>query len=198
MRLVGEAVQEADGDGFDLLAAKVGGDGTHGRLVDRQQHRAVGGDPFGDAEAQVARHQRLGPLHVDVVLLEAMLPGHLERIAEACRRDQGRPRALAFDQGVGGQGRAVHDQRDVAWPAFRLGQDGSHAVQHGAFGRVGRGQDLGGVGCRVGSLADFQHDIGESAADIDGQTRRHYSSSLMLPLRTTSPHMTESRWRKAR
>ena len=32
---------------------------AHGRLVERQQHGAVGGDALGHAEAQVARHQRL-------------------------------------------------------------------------------------------------------------------------------------------
>ncbi len=79
VRLVGEAVQEADGDRLDLLGLQLRRDAAHRLLVERQQHGAVGGHALGHAEAQVARHQRLRPLHVDVVLLEAMLPGHLER-----------------------------------------------------------------------------------------------------------------------
>ena len=115
---------------------------AHRLLVERQKHRAVGRHPLGHAEAQVARHQRLGPLHVDVVLLEAVLPGDLEGIAEALGGDQRGVRALALDQRVGGERRAVHDEADVGRPALGLGQDGAHALQHAAFGRVGRRQDF--------------------------------------------------------
>ena len=82
VRLVGEAVQEADGDRLDLLApaARAADARARAGLVERQQHRAIGGDPLGHAEAQVARHQRLRPLHLDVVLLEAVLPGDLDGI----------------------------------------------------------------------------------------------------------------------
>ena len=127
------------------------------------------------------------PLHrgVNPVLLVAL--------GEAAQAHQRRARALAFDQRIGGQRRPVHDERDISGLAVRFGEDGAHPFQHGALRCVGRGQDLGGMGCCAG----FQHDIGEGAADIDGQTRRHYSSSLMLPLRTTSPQVTESRFRKA-
>ena len=194
MGLVGEAVQEADRDRLDLLRLQFGGDAAHGCLVERQQHGAVGCHALRHAEAQVARYQRLRPLHVDVVLLEAVLPRHLDGIAEALRRDQRRARTLALDQRIGGQRRAVDDESHVLRPALRLGQDGAHALQDGALGRVGRGQDLDGMGF----CSDFENDVGERAADIDGQTGGHaYSSILMLPVRTTSPQVTESRFRKA-
>ena len=48
-----------------------------------------------------------------------------------------------------------------------------------AFGRIGRGQQLGREGRASGSL---QHEVGEGAADIDGQAGLlNRSSILMLP-----------------
>ena len=103
MRLMGEAVEEADGDGLDAVALEVGGDGAQRGLVERPQHGAVGGDALRHAAPPGAGDQRLRPLHVDVVLLEAVLPGDLDRIAEALGRHQRRAGALAFDQRVGGK-----------------------------------------------------------------------------------------------
>ncbi len=188
MRFGGEAVQEADGDGLDFAAAQLGRDVAHRLLVERQQHGAVGRHPLGYAEAQIARHQRIGPLHVDVVLLEAVLPGHLERVAEALGGEQRGAGALALDQRVGGERGAVHHQTDIGRPALGLGQDGAHAFQHGALGRVGRGQELDGVSPSIVRYSGLQHNVGESAADIDGQARQHHSSALMLPLAITSAH----------
>jgi hypothetical protein len=149
--------------------AQLGRHVAHRLLVERQQCSTIGRHALGHAEAQVARHQRLGPLHVDVVLLETVFPGDLERIAEALRRDQRRDGALAFDQGIGGQGRAVHDQPDIGRRAFGLGQDGAHALHHAALGRIGRGQDLDGMGFVI----RFEDNVGERAANIDGEPGRH-------------------------
>jgi hypothetical protein len=162
-------VQEADGDRLDLLALELRRDAAHGRLVERQQHRAIGSDALRHAEAQITRHQRLGPLHVDVVLLEAVLPGDLQRIAEPLGGEQGGARALALDQRIGGERRAVNHKRHIGRCALGFGQHGAHARQHGAFGRIGRGQQLDGVG----ALGRLEHEVGEGAADIDGQSRLH-------------------------
>ena len=151
-----------------LCRAQLGRDLAHRLLVERQQHGAVGRDALGHAEAQVARHQRIGPLHVDVVLLEAVLPGDLQRIAKARRRHQRRARALALDQGVGGERRAMHDQPDLGRRALGLGQHGAHALDHAAFGRIGRGQHFDGMGLVV----HLEDDVGERSADIDGQAGR--------------------------
>ena len=51
---------------------------------------------------------------------------------------------------------------------------------------------------RIGAVGGLQHDVGESAADIDGQAGRHHSSALMLPLAITWAHTAESRLMKAR
>jgi hypothetical protein len=47
----------------------------------------------------------------------------------------------------------------------------------------------------MGGVGGFQHDVGEGAADIDGQTGRRHASALMLPLATTWA-VTDSMLRK--
>lgn len=84
--------------------------------------------------------------------------------AEALGGDERGARALALDEGVGGQ-RGTQDQQIDVGPAERgLLQDLPDAAQHGLLGRAGRGQHLGG---ELG-LAAQQHDVGEGAAHVDG------------------------------
>ena len=86
-----------------------------------QQHRAIGGEAFRHLQPQVARDQRLRPLHVEIVLLEAVLVGDLQRIAEPGGGDQRAPRALAFDQRIGGSvvPWITRSSDDAAIPASR-------------------------------------------------------------------------------
>ncbi len=53
-------VQEADRQRLDLLRFQDGDQGEQDWLVERQQGGPVGGEAFGDFEAQVALHQRDG------------------------------------------------------------------------------------------------------------------------------------------
>ena len=104
--------------------------------------------------------------HEDVVLLEAVLVGDLDRIAEALGGDQRRPGALALDDGVGGERRAVHDQSGT-WPGAIAGelQCPPHAVEHTVLRRAG----LVVEHLREKRIGRLQHDVGEGAADIDGE-----------------------------
>ena len=79
------------------------------RLVERLRDRAVGERPLGHVEAQVARHERPRQLEDEVVEVVAALAADLDRVAEALRREQRRARALALDQRVRDERRAVHD-----------------------------------------------------------------------------------------
>ena len=167
MHVVLVGVQEADGEGLDACGLGGGADAVEGGFLHRQQHLAIGGDAFGHLEAQRARHQRLGALHVEVVLLEAMFVGHFEGIAESLGGHQRGLCALAFDQRVGGEGRAVDHQGEVGGGDAGLRQDGGGAFQHRAFRRVWRGQDLGGQR----PVRQCEDEVGEGAADIDGQAR---------------------------
>ena len=122
----------------------------------------------GTVKRKRARHQRLGLLDEDVVLLEAVLLRHLDRIAEALGGDQRGLRALALDDGVGGERRAVHDQADLAGLDLAELQRPQHAVEHAVLGR-GLGRQHLGREARVGRL---QHDVGEGSADVDREADR--------------------------
>ena len=111
-------------------------------------------------------HQRRRLHHEDVVLLEAVLEGDLDRIAEALGDDQRGLRALALDDRVGGERRAVDDQAEVGGLGARQLQDLGHAGHHAFLGRARRGQHL-----RARALAvPFEEQVGEGATDIDCQT----------------------------
>jgi hypothetical protein len=97
-----------------------------------------------------------------------VLVGDLEGIAEAVGRDQRRAGALALDQRVGGERRAVDDQAEAGRVEPGPAQDLARAVQHRPLRRVARGQHLGGEG----AAGQRQHEIGEGAADVDREAGR--------------------------
>jgi hypothetical protein len=158
-------VHVADGDRLDAGGLQPGCERAYRALVQRDQHVATAVHALGNAEAQVARHQRRWLDHEDVVLLEAVLEGDLDRIAKTLGHDQCRLGALALDDGIGCERRAVNDQAEIT----RLGagelHDLGHAGQHAFFRRARRGQHLG-----AGALAvPFEAEVGEGATDVDCQ-----------------------------
>ncbi len=78
MRRVDVGMQEADRGGFDVLALEHRHQRVQRGFVKLQQGGAVGGQAFRDFQAQVALHQRGGAVHVEVVLLEAVLVGDFQ------------------------------------------------------------------------------------------------------------------------
>src|SRR5437763_693343 len=73
-------------------------------------------------------------LVLQVVELVALLPPDLDRVAEAGRREQRRPRALALDDRVRDEGRAVHEPLQVGDGDARAGQ----GLRQHALDRLGR------------------------------------------------------------
>ena len=71
--------------------------------------------------------------------------------------------ALALDQRVGGQGRAVDHEVDVGGRDARLGKGGGNALQDRLLRRPRGGQHLGSHNART----DLNSDVGEGAANID-------------------------------
>ena len=113
----------------------------------------------------MAGDQRLGQDDVEVVLVVAALVAHREHVAEALGGDQGGTGAFALDHRVGGEGGAVHEDGDVRGGQAGGEQNGAHAFHHPLFGCGRGGQNLDG-----GALARiFDREVGESAADIDGE-----------------------------
>ena len=161
---VGIGVEQPHGDAGDALPFQDRRQRPHRVFVQRQQDLAGGVHPLRHGQAQPARHQRPRAVDVDVVLLEAVLVGHLQRVAVALRRDERRHGAAALDERVGGEGGAVEDERHVARRTAADAHDPLEAVQHGVGGvRVGRGHLR-----REAFVARVEHDVGERAADVHG------------------------------
>ena len=142
------------------------GDGrVHRCHIQGHQHFAAGVDALGHRQTQITRHQGLRLLHLDVVLLEAVLVGHLHGIAKALGHHQRRARTFALDDGIGGQGRAVNDHVHgvrLHSGGFQYPRDPRHDA---LFRRRLGGEHL--VGDVL--LTDGERYIGKGAADVDSE-----------------------------
>ncbi len=158
-------MQEGDGGRCEPLAPSPFERARQGGLVQRAHHLALG--PEALLGFDHTRVERRGLVDVEV---EQPWPGLVadgERVGEALGRDQQGARALALQQGVGGDGRAHADGRH---PLGREGcpdrslQQPAHALDRRVLiGRRG-GQELGGDEFARRSAADH---IGEGAAPVD-------------------------------
>ena len=109
MFVIGVAVQEADGEALDLVAREVFRERLNGRLVQGGEDLPIRVDPLGHRIATLPRDQHVRLVDENVVLVVAPLVGDLENISEALGGDDAHPGALALDQRVGRQRRAVND-----------------------------------------------------------------------------------------
>jgi hypothetical protein len=164
MGIVDIGVQEGDRDGRDPLIPQGGGDRANGRFVQRDPDGAVDVDSLRDGETPASRNERHGLFDLEVVLVVAAFVGDLEDVAEAAGRHERRLRALALDQGVGGERGAMDEERQVREAQARFGQEGARSLDNGLLGRARRGQDLGGPP----ALTIFDDDVGERSTDIGG------------------------------
>jgi len=161
-------MQQADGDAFDIVSLEGGDHGVHACEIQRNQHLAAGIDALGHRQAQVSRHQRLRLLHLDVVLLETILVGHLHGVTKALGDDERSTCAFAFDNGVGGERRAVNDDADVSGIHIRRFDDLGDTRHDALFRRRRGGQYFTGDI----PVADGECDIGKGTADVDGKSDR--------------------------
>ena len=160
-------MEQPDGDRLDRVALEPGQEGVHGLLVEGNQDVARVIHPLGDRPAQVAGHERSGPVDGNVVLLEAVLERHLDRVPEALGHDQRRPGAGPFDQGVGGERRAVNDQADRRRLHACFGDGLTDGRDDALFRDVRGGQHLGGDDSALGEL---KRHVREGAADVNGDS----------------------------
>jgi hypothetical protein len=168
VRAVEEAVEQADRDRFDALVGE-----RLGRRIDILEPKGgqlltVRTDAPAHRQSQVARRQDLRERRAMVPLVLADAAADLERVSETLGRQHADPGALLLEDRVGGDGRAVHEQRAVAQQGAErqvelLGGEAEHA-QH-AFAGIGRnrGRLVDAHGARVVA----QNHVGEGAADID-------------------------------
>ena len=117
---------------------------------------------------QVAGDRRRRELDLQVVHVVAVLVADQQRVAEAGGGDQAGAPGLALDQGVGDQRRGVDDRRrDVGRAHAGLGEQLRDAAAH-AVERADGVVSVLSTTTRAGGGVE-QHDVGERAADVDGQ-----------------------------
>ena len=107
-------VEQPDRDRLDAVPLETRHEGMHRPLVEGNQDLAPVVRPLGHRPAQVPRHEGSRPVDGDVVLLETVLEGHLDRVPEPLGDEERGLRAGALDEGVGGEGRAVDEEVDLA------------------------------------------------------------------------------------
>ena len=156
---IGVAVHEADRDAVHPFAPELLDHRVDRRGVRGQQHPAGRIHALAHRHPEVTGHERGRLLDMDVVLLEAVLVGHLHRVAEALRHHQGGLRPLALDDRVGREGGAVEHHLDIPRIDPGLPQGLREPLQHTFIRRARRGEHL----AREGPSAAGERDVGEGA-----------------------------------
>ena len=160
-------VHEGHGHALDALGSEHSGQRPHRAFVERQADPAMHIHAFGHGETDRPRHQRLGLLDAEIVLVVAALVGDIEDVAEALRGDQGRPCAAPFDDGIGGKRGAVDEYTDIAETLARITKDEAYPVENRLLRALRRRQQL----ARDPTAPLFQNHVRERAADVDGNTQ---------------------------
>ena len=136
--------------------------------VERLDDVALHVEPLVGLEALVLGDQRLRDLEIEVVQVVAQLARDGEHVPGALGYDQTCARALAFDQRVGNQCRAVHDFRYVGFHRTARGSDLLEQVGHHGSNRlariVRRGQRLADPNTPAGR--DDGEAVGKRTSDI--------------------------------
>ena len=158
-------MQQADGDGLDVLLAQLRDCRTHAGLVERHYFRTVGRDAFGDLKAAIARGRRCRLQDVEVEIMWAALARELDDVAKTGRRQHAGARGFAFEHGVGAERRAEHEKLDRLARQFRKFDHFRNAVEHRLRGIAGRRRELVIGVTAARHLAE--NEIGERAAGVD-------------------------------
>lgn len=103
----GDGTVFARGEGRDQVARDLG-------LIELLDHRAGGVDPFGDLEAIAPSHRWRGLGIAQIINVAAVMALQEQDVAEAPRGHEGNAGALALQDRVGGDGRAMHQVGDLA------------------------------------------------------------------------------------
>ena len=157
-------MKEADSDGLDALLTQLLRCPPHGGLVQRDEHVAPSIQPFGYAEAEVARDQRRRLLKLQVVERWPCLAGDLQHVPEAIRGDEAGPSDLPFDDRICGHGGTVYDVGHILRGQAGLMQHAPDSFQE-ANGRVcWGGRDLADVNVPCGLV--YESGVGEGATDV--------------------------------
>ena len=191
MHRIGIGVEQADGDGA-IAAVLEGGNqsGADRRLVERCLDRSVSAQALRGLEAVLAadRRRRLGVEEiVDVAPVVAL---HEQQVAEACCRDKGYRRALAFQNGIGGDSRAV---AEILY-ARQVDARGGECREGADVGAPGRARHFGDDDA---ATLD-RHEVGKGAADFHADTHWLSARPAWLAARRSAssvPRSPRAPWR---
>jgi hypothetical protein len=176
-------MQEADGDGLHAIPTEIVEDRGQPGEVERLHLDALIRDAAGQLAPQIARHERLRLLVVEVEEIRPVASGDFQRIAKTLRGDQPDLDALAFGQRVDDHGGAVRQEIDRLGIDAALFQHVEHTRLEVRRRRVGFGRDHPLLaGAMIGLEAD---QVGEGAADVGrhaDRLLRHHA----LPFATSS------------
>ena len=180
VRGVGVGVQEADSHRLDAQGQELLRRGPDAGLVEFRRDAAIVAHTLGNLDAQRPAHQRWRIFDAQIEQVVAPLETHIHDVAEAGRDQHAGPGALALDDGVGDEGRAMHDLDHVCDVDVVLRGQRLDAVEHG-HGWIGRRrQPL--VDCDAGTAAVMQREVRERTADIDADPE-HAILEPMSPCR---------------
>jgi hypothetical protein len=162
-------MEQRDGDGLHPLGEERGDGLARARGIERGEDAAVGEQPLTHLEPEVPRHERGGRVDEEIVHVIPAFAADLEGIAEPRRGEEPRLGALALDQRIRGQRRAVDEGGHARGVAPGLVEQGQHPLLDGLGRLLGRRQELADAhGARP--LID-QHEVGEGAADVHSDAR---------------------------
>ena len=177
MRGVCISVNEAHGDGFDLLGSNAGDRLLECIRVEGADYGTPMVEPFQHLEAPAPAHQRRRTILIHVVKTHQPQPADFEQVAETLGRHQPGARATPLDYGVGRDGRAVDQLPHAVAGDARLLE---HIVDPGEdrLGVIAAGrQHLAGNDVPVPGDED---QVGKGAADIDAEATRGISGHCLL------------------
>ena len=164
-------VQQADRQRLHALGGQLGDDSAGSVLVEGAKDRAVGQEPLADLTPQAPWHERRRRVDEEVVHVVATFVTDLERVAEPLGGQERRPRALALDERVGREGRAVDDGPNGSGRYSRIVQERRDALLDAVRRILRCGEDLAHAR-GTGRLVDDDQ-IGEGPADVDAKPGRH-------------------------
>ena len=163
-------VEQPDRDRLDAVPLEARHEGVHRAFVEGDQDLPPVVRALGDRPAQMPRHEGGRPVDGNVVLLEAVLEGHLDRVPEPLGDEKRGLRAGALDEGVGGEGGAVDEEVDLARRDPGRADRLADRRDHPHFGGVRGGEHLGGGHAAPDAArSELEGNVRKGPADIHGQ-----------------------------
>src|SRR5262249_31938056 len=152
---------------------------AHALFVERPLHFAGVEHPLLDLQPQITRNERVRRWHVEVVAVGLVAVAEEKDVWETPRMDDPDLRAVALDDRVGGDRRAVDEEVDVAEGALHvqsaLQGERLDAAEDRLLRRTRGARRL--VDAQA-PLAVDRNEVGKRAADVDADSHTH---SAILP-----------------